>query len=277
MLAKKSLGQNFLKSESALKKIISTGNISAGGTILEIGPGMGALTEYLLATDANIISIEADIEMINFLKQRFAKEISTEKLKLIHGDILEFDIEKFNTEKSRNFLQKNIASGQSFEKYKLIANIPYYITGEIIRKFLSSNNQPTDMVLLVQKEVADRICAKDGKESLLSISVKTYCDPKIIQTVKAGSFVPAPKVDSAIIHLKNISKSFFEKNKITEKEFFKILHAGFAHKRKMLFSNIKKSKLMSTEEIEKVIKKSGTNKKIRAENLKPEDWLCFFD
>lgn len=258
--AKKSLGQNFLKSESALKKIIEVGEIKPDEIILEIGPGRGALTEFLLNADAKIFAVEADFEMIKFLEEKFSTQIANGQLNLIRGDILKFDIENFA------------------KKYKLIANIPYYITGEIIRKFLSTKNQPEKMVLLVQKEVADRIIARPektggvGKESILSISVKVYCEPEFIQTVKAGSFVPAPKVDSAIMAFNNISKTFFEKNNIGEEKFFEILHAGFAHKRKKLFSNLKEKLNLSTEKIQEVILKTNLDKNIRAENLSTEDW-----
>lgn len=274
-IAKKSLGQNFLKSESALRKIIETSNIQpnsgANDFVLEIGPGRGALTEYLLAAGATVTAIEADFEMIKFLQEKFATEISTGKLKLIHDDILKFDIEKFGKEIS---LDETSAS----KNYKLIANIPYYITGEIIRKFLSAENQPSQIILLVQKEVADRIVARseksgeNGKESILSISVKVYCEPKFIQTVKAGSFVPAPKVDSAIISFSSISKKNFARLS-DEKKFFDILHAGFAHKRKMLFSNLKEKLNLSTEQIEKIIAETKLDKNIRAENLSVDDWL----
>ncbi|HMO79077.1 MAG TPA: 16S rRNA (adenine(1518)-N(6)/adenine(1519)-N(6))-dimethyltransferase RsmA [Candidatus Paceibacterota bacterium] len=254
--AKKSLGQNFLKSKSAIKKIIEAGSIKTGDTILEIGPGTGILTEEILKFDIRLICIETDFEMIQILKEKFSKEILTKKLTLISGDITKI--------KLSTILEKNT-------KYKIIANIPYYITGEIIRKFLSAEKeyQPEKMVLLVQKEVAQRIVAKDKKESLLSISVKVYCEPKIIDVVKAGSFVPAPKVDSAIILFDKISKDFFIKNKIKENLFFEIIHAGFAHKRKRVLSNLKKIKNIKETDLPQSMKNE------RAENLTITDWLNF--
>ena len=201
--AKKSLGQNFLNSDGALDSIIKAGRVTKNDTVLEIGPGKGALTKRLLDTGAKVIAIEKDDRLIPILQELFAKEIQTKKLTLIHDDILEFDVSTY---------------GLKTNNYKLIANIPYYITGEITRKFLSGNFQPSLIVVLVQKEVAERITTaiqgsskvKEGKESILSISVKVYGEPKYIQTVKAGCFFPPPKVDSAILLIDNISKKNFE-------------------------------------------------------------------
>ena len=166
MKAKKSLGQNFLKSNIAIHKIIETGDISKNDLILEIGPGKGVLTEKILTKTKKIIAVEKDTLLCKMLKDKFSKEISEKKLILYEGDILDFDI------------KKNIGS----DKYKIIANIPYNITGAILKKFLTATNQPTDMVLMVQHEVAKRIIGKD-KESILSISVKAYGEPKIILKV----------------------------------------------------------------------------------------------
>lgn len=255
--AKKSLGQNFLKSERDLNEIVGAGNLKPADLVLEIGPGQGALTKKILETEAKIIAIEKDSELIDFLKNKFEEEIKNNKLEIINGDALDFDPEKTFSNK----------------KYKLIANIPYYITGAIIEKFLSLKNQPTEMVLLVQKEVADRIVAKDKKESILSISVKAYAKPKYIKTVKAGSFVPAPKIDSAIISFQNISKNFFQKNNTSEENFFTVLKAGFAHKRKVLISNLKeKFGNKDNKNLAEIFSKNKIDPKIRAEKLTLDDW-----
>ena len=248
---KKSLGQNFLNSDGALDAIIEAGKVTKGDVVLEIGPGKGALTKRLLKTGAKVIAIEKDDRLIPELQEIFAKEIKSKQLKLIHADILEFDVKSYLL---------NVTS------YKLIANIPYYITGEITRKFLSGDSQPSLMVVLVQKEVAERIIAKDKKESILSISVKVYGEPKYIQTVKAGSFFPPPKVDSAILLIDNISKKNF-KNSTDEKRFFEIVKAGFAHKRKTLSGNLKQ--IISKEKLAEL----GINEEERAENLTLTEWL----
>ena len=248
MRIKKSLGQNFLKSEGDLQAIVNAGNLTSDNFVLEIGPGRGALTTKILETGVKVTAIEKDDDLIPFLEDKFKKEISEGQLTLIHGDILKEDL-----------------SNRIPLKYKLISNIPYYITGLIIRKFLSETNQPKNMVLLVQKEVADRIMARDGKESLLSISVKAYAEPELIKIVKAGSFFPAPKVQSAIIAFRNISKDNFVD--VNEDKFFEILHAGFAHKRKKLFSNLKQKFDKDFSE------KSDLDSNIRAEKLTMKDWM----
>jgi len=222
--AKKSLGQNFLKSETALRKIIEAGEIKENDVILEIGPGKGALTKQLLVSSCQLIAVEKDKNLYELLKSKFQEEVLSSQLELVHNDILEFNLESYK------LLAKS---------YKLIANIPYNITGAILKKFLTEKNQPETMVLMVQREVAQRILARDEKESILSISVKAYGEPRMIAKVDKRCFSPAPKVNSAIIAIKNISRKFFEDNKIDEEKFWEIVKAGFAHKRKKLSSNLK--------------------------------------
>jgi 16S rRNA (adenine1518-N6/adenine1519-N6)-dimethyltransferase len=221
--AKKSLGQNFLKSEPALKKIIAAGEITSEDTILEIGPGKGALTKKILEVAGKVIAVEKDRELFAFLSEKFANEITEGKLILIEDDILNFEIVEF------------LSAG----KYKVVANIPYNITGAILKKFLTSEHQPERMVLLVQHEVAQRIVARDEKESVLSISVKAYGTPHLVMKVAARYFSPSPKVDSAVILISNISRELFEKSGVNEAKFWEIVKAGFAHKRKQLQGNLK--------------------------------------
>ena len=249
--AKKSLGQNFLTSESAVDTIIDTGDVAGNDIILEVGPGKGMLTKKLLLFAGKIIAIEKDHGLVAYLEEKIKKEIKDGKLDLIEQDILEYENKKLK------------AKG-----YKLIANIPYYITGQLIRKFLETKNQPERMVLMLQKEVANRIVAKDNKESILSISVKAYGEPKYIQTIKAGSFFPTPKVDSAILLVENISKKFF--NKFSEEKFFGALHAGFKSKRKKLSSNL--STIYPKEKVLETFKKLKLDENTRAEDIKIEDW-----
>lgn len=224
MKAKKSLGQHFLKSEKALSQIVDASNPTADDIILEIGPGHGVLTERLLSVTAQVIAIEKDTDLIPVLEERFAQEIASEKLALIHADILKFDTTTFHPPLST---------------YKLVANIPYYITGAIIEKFLSTPYQPELMVLLMQKEVADRIIARDKKESILSIAVKAYGTPKIVGKVPPGAFVPPPTVDSAILLIEGISRDFFidpetKAMLCNEALFFKVLKGVFGKKRKQI-------------------------------------------
>jgi 16S rRNA (adenine1518-N6/adenine1519-N6)-dimethyltransferase len=246
MRAKKSLGQNFLKSSAALGAIVDAGDLNKEDLVLEVGPGKGALTGKLLEKAGKVLAIEADEDMLPILQEKFEGE----NLEVKKGDILDFD-------------EKNLGS------YKLIANIPYYITGEIIQKFLSSTNQPEKMVILIQKEVAQRIVANDGKESILSISVKVYGKPKYIQKVPARAFTPAPKVDSAVLSISHISKDNFKE--VSETQFFTVVKTGFAHKRKKLVNNLEK--ITPKEEVLGLFEKLGLKKDVRAENLSVEQWI----
>ena len=316
MKAKKSLGQNFLKSALALKKIVEAGDISSEDIILEIGSGKGALTEKLLEKSDHVIAIEKDRELFEFLQNKFKKEIKDKKLILINEDILEFNssetIPKFlsGPRFPGSLSQPDHAKNFELFRWKIIANIPYNITGAILKKFLTEKNQPERMILMVQNEVAKRIVAHDGKESILSISVKAYGDPKMVMKVPARYFSPAPKVDSAVISIKNISRKVFtspqpsptppdlplsgeangfpltrgskgvkgEGEKIDEDEFWEIIRTGFAHKRKKLSSNLKKlidplliSPLAGGEKHTKNIFLYLENK--RAEELTLADWI----
>lgn len=247
MFAKKSLGQNWLISESAINTIVATGELYDDDTALEIGPGQGALTKQLLATGATVIAIEKDRELIPVLEEKFATEIKNKKLILINEDVTTYQLKNLPT-------------------YKLVANVPYYITGAIIRKFLSAKNSPTKAVLLLQKEVADRIVAKDSKNSLLSIAVKIFGEPKYIKKVPAGAFRPIPKVDSAILLIDNINQNKLKSAGVSEEKFFDVLHRGFAQKRKFLASNLKVPTSHLTD--------CGIGEKARAETLTVENWLC---
>lgn len=272
---KKSLGQNFLKSDKALRDIRDAADPRGTDLILEIGPGLGALTEVLLrfprlpsaaasgndGQAAKIIAIEKDDTLSLILEEKFRDEIKAGKLEILNRDILEFDPE---------ILQ--IYEDGNISRYKIVANIPYNITGAIIRKFLECSYQPQMMVLLIQKEVAERICSrgeKTGKESLLSICVKAYGTPSYVATVRAGSFHPAPKVDSAVLKIDNISKERF-KNTEHEDLFFQLVKLGFAHPRKILISNLSES--FDRETLVTFFVELHIPEKSRSEDLSIEDW-----
>ncbi len=249
--AKKSLGQNFLKSAEAVRDIISAAALSPADIVIEIGPGKGVLTKKLLENTGRVIAIEKDSRLIPILKEIFKHDSDSGKFEIREEDILESDPSTFP------------------KPYKIVANIPYYITGALVRKFLETPHQPSRMVLLLQKEVAQRIVARDKKESILSISVKAFGTPKYIATVKAKYFSPEPKVDSGILLIENISKDFF--NDISEDHFFKIVKSAFAHKRKMALGNLKE--LYSNEILESAFEKAGIQKTARAEDISLEQWL----
>ncbi len=287
MTPKKTLGQNFLTSEAAIHKIIATAKILPGETVLEVGPGRGALTKALIASGARVVAVEKDHQLCEELSAKFSAEIGNNagnsRLKIVEGDIMKISPEDIGLGKVRNSFSENSMDGHYNGDYKIVANIPYYITGQFLRKFLSAVAQPTSMVLLLQKEVVERIIAGDKKESLLSISVKAYGQPKKITVVKRGSFFPAPNVDSAIIVIENISKKIF--GQISEGKFFEIVRAGFAHKRKMLVPNLvqaTKGKLtveknLRREKILKLFAECDISEKIRAENLQLEQWKQIAD
>lgn len=259
--AKKSLGQNFLNSKAVARDIVRAGELSSADTVLEIGPGKGFLTQELLASGAQVIAIEKDDALVPLLKEKFAREIQERQFTLIHGDVLDI------AEQGPPLIQ--ILKGGPCSQYKLIANIPYYITGLILRMFLEEEQKPERMILMVQKEVADRIVARDKKESILSISVKAYGTPKLIKKVPARYFTPAPKVDSAILSITNISKNNFP-NPEDEQRFFSIVKTGFAHKRKKLAGNLKE--VFGSETIA-AMDGAGVDPNARAENVSLEQWL----
>ena len=272
------MGQNFLKSEPALRTMCSAGEIKSDDVILEIGPGKGALTTKLLKEADKVIAIEKDRELFEFLKEKFSNEIKNGKLGLINDDILKINLRELFLN-FLNGLAPRPPSSEDLKKipkiaredYKVISNIPYNITGAIFKKFLSSDIQPERMVLLVQKEVAERIVARDGKESILSLSVRAYGTPKYIMKVHKRFFSPSPKVDSAIVAINNISKNNFRTNE-EENNFFDVVRAGFAHKRKVLRKNLEILQ-KNPGQIVNIFEKLKINPKARAEDIKFEIWL----
>lgn len=261
---KKSLGQNFLNSKSVLSKILDAGEVGKEmgkrDLVLEIGPGRGILTEGLLNRGTVVVAVEKDDTLFADLKLRFESEIKAGKLRLIHGDILDFEVSKL--------LEAAGHKDNPSTDYKLIANIPYNITGMIFRKFLEEDIQPAAAVLLVQKEVARKAVARDGKESVLSMSLKAYGNVRYVDTVSRSNFTPKPGVDSAILKISGISRKFFAASGVDEKKFFRILKAGFAHKRKFLMGNLKND----IPNIESAFLRLKIDKKIRAEKLSLEKW-----
>jgi len=254
--AKKTLGQHFLHSGRALETIIETARLAAGESVLEIGPGRGALTEKLLAAGARVRAVEKDDDLIGWLQSKFSAAIKNKQLELIHADIFDF----LKTESSDAL----VGIPTLRRDWKLIANPPYYLTGQILRRFLTADQPPRLAVLMLQKEVVKRIIAADHKESILSISVKAYGEPRYIMTVPAKDFTPAPKVDSAIVLIDQINKNKFRDQ--SEEKFFVRLKRGFAGKRKMLKNNL--------ELTAKILDACQIAPAARAENLNLNQWLC---
>ncbi len=227
-----------------LSMVADAASITKGETVLEIGPGEGALTAVLLEQGAKVVALEKDARLIEVLKEKFKGK----KFEVIEGDALEYE--------------------PKLKKYKVVGNIPYYITGALFKKFLSGAVQPQTLVFLVQKEVAERI-ARSKKESILSLSVKAYGVPTYIKSVPAGAFVPPPKVDSAILLVSGISRGNF-KNTKHEERFFELLKAGFGQKRKMLGGNLKK--VLGPDYIS-ILQKTAISPAARAEDMPLEAWL----
>ncbi len=256
LFAKKSLGQNFLITPRVVEAIAQAGELEAGDTAIEIGPGKGVLTRALLSSGAKVKAIEKDDRLIPVLVDEFKEEIEAGQLQLVHGDVMEMDVES------------SVAAIEG--PYKVIANIPYYITGQIVRLFLSAPKKPELMVLMVQKEVATRIAARDGKESILSLSVKAYATPELVMNVSRGNFFPIPNVDSAVIKLSDIRNPFA--NKASEDRFFEVVKAGFAQKRKKLISNL--DGVLPRAELERKFAELGLDQNARAEDVPLEKWVA---
>lgn len=243
---RKNLGQHFLHNKGVVGTIIDTLAPTKNDCVVEIGPGTGVLTNILLDRAATVIAIEKDEQLVETLRKNFAAAIAEGRLVLYNDDIRDFTPEPYTLP----------------DKYLLVGNIPYYITGQILRITLAATPQPKRAVFMVQKEVAERVVARDGTESMLSLSVKAYGTPRYIQTVKRGSFTPPPRVDSAILAIKDISRDFF--SNIDEEFFFALVRKGFAHKRKLLKNNLGIS--------EELLAQCNIAPRARAENLSLNNW-----
>lgn len=245
----KSLGQHWLRDRNTLEIIANCAQLSQNDTVLEIGPGLGTLTSELLRQAGEVVAVEFDPGLSRKLPAQFPGK----NLKVINSDILEFD---FTT----------LPSG-----YKVVANIPYYITSKIVQQLMTTSNKPTVAVLLVQKEVAQRLAAKPGQMSILAISAQVFADVTLGGIVKAEMFTPSPKVDSQVVILKTRNSLFF--TDIKEADFFKIVKAGFSEKRKKLRSSLSGGLHLSKIEVETILSKAGINPSDRAESLSLDDWV----
>lgn len=252
--AKKSLGQHFLRSEKIASLIAETATSTQATTVLEIGPGEGILTRALLTRAKKIVAVEKDTRLIPRLQETFSNEVREGRLKIVEGDILTLDISSL---------------GLRPESYILAANIPYYITGAILRTVIGGATPPCRAVLLVQHEVAMRI-ARSKKESLISLAIKVYGTPRYIKKIPASFFSPAPKVDSAILLIENISRKNFP-TAIVEKRFFEILHAAFAHKRKQVGKELE---TIFGEKSTSALTSCSISPHARAEDIPLEHFLC---
>lgn len=251
--AKKSLGQHFLNNSRVPALMADAGDVKEGGTVLEIGPGTGVLTRELLSRGARVLAIETDKRALEALRNTFFDEITAQKLILIEGDVRRIDLG---------------ALGLRPSAYKVVANIPYYISGFLFRTFLEHEVHPSTLVFLVQKEVAERI-ARDKKESLLSLSIKVFGTPHYIKTIGKGNFTPSPKVDSAIVAVTGIGKKNF--TDLPQSFFFMVLHEGFKSKRKQLIGNL--TALLPRDELIPLFTSLHIPLTARGEDLTASTWL----
>lgn len=255
----KRMGQNFLIDDSVLEKIASAAKLSENDVVLEIGPGTGILTFSMAKKVKKIITVEKDKNLVKILNNELRIK-NIKNVEIIHSDILKIHNSLF----------------QIHDSYKLVANLPYYITSPIIRMFLEdppAGKKPELMILMVQKEVAERICAKPGQMSVLSVAVQFYAHPEVISIVPKTSFYPQPKVDSAIIRI--IPKRILPE--IDTGKFFNLIRAGFSAKRKFLINNLSCKLQIANGELQIAFGRAEIDLKSRAENLSVEDWIKIYE
>lgn len=251
--------------------MIEVACVVPGETILEVGPGTGILTQALVDAGAKVVAVEADADLIPALREKFG-----ERVRIIEGDILSSLRGARPTGRERRYFGRSgVASNASdeaiFPPYRLIANIPYNITSELIQKFLTSKTPPSELILMVQREVADRITAKPGDMSLLSVACQLYAECKRLFTVPAGAFRPVPKVDSAVVSLRLRQHPALGTQ--DPEEVIKIAKAGFSFPRKQLHGNLANAGFGTKENIKAILEAIGLNPRIRAEELSVEQWI----
>jgi len=255
---KKSLGQHFLNSDYVPRIMGDAGRVAAGDTVLEIGPGVGALTRELLTRGAKVVAVEADERAIATMADDFADAIAREDLRLEHADARTLDCADL---------------GLSDKQFKIIANIPYYLSGLLFRRCLESTCQPTDLVFLIQKEVAERI-ARSEKTSIIHHSVKVFGEPTYICTVGRNHFTPPPTVDSAVLAVQGISRRNFAESKIAPADFFHLLHIAFGQKRKQLQTNLNQSKQWDSTLVANALTAANIKSTARAEDCQTDQLLA---
>ncbi len=251
----RSKGQNFLINDKIYDDIIRAADLKSADTVLEVGPGLGFLTMKLAARVKQVIAVELDDQLADYLQIGIDSQ-DIDNVTIINEDVLKF-----------NFAE------QLPDNYKIVANLPYNITSIFLRQVLSNTHRPSSLILMLQKEVAERIIAQAPDMSILAVSIQYYADPQIIRKVAAGNFWPEPEVDSAIIKIElKPGKYSLEK----DKQFFRLVKIGFSAKRKMLKNNLAAGLKISTKTLENILVKNSFDPKIRAEELSLSDWHKLF-
>lgn len=246
-ITNKSLGQHWLNDEPSLQAMVDSVEIGRKDTVLEIGPGPGALTSKLVERAKQVVAVEFDADLARDLPTR----VPATNMQVINKDILQFNL------------------GDLPEGYKVAANIPYYLTNKILRILCESSNHFSQAALLVQKEVAERVCAKPGDMSMLSVSVQFYCQAKLGRLVPAEMFTPPPKVDSQILILTYRDKPLFD---VELREFFRIVKAGFSQRRKTLLNSLSAGLHLGRDQTSDILINAGIDPQTRAQNLSLEQW-----
>ncbi len=261
--ARKGLGQHFLVDGEVLEAIILAAGLTPTDVVIEVGPGLGVLTRELAKRAGRVISVELDRELAGILRESLS---SFDNVTVVSGDILKIDSEALVQEEGVELPHQTAAPFS----YKVVANLPYYITSPVLRHFLEASLKPELMVLMVQKEVAEAIVANPGKMSLLSVSVQFYGKPQIVSPVAARSFYPAPKVDSAILRVDLYPEPVFETGDTGS--FFELVRAGFSTPRKQLINSLMFGLRLPKGEILALLEKAGIEPKRRAESLTLDEW-----
>lgn len=250
--AKKSLGQHWLKDEASLAAMCDAAEVGLDDIVLEIGPGPGTLTAELVESAKEVIAVEFD----EALARDLPKRVPADNLRVVRQDILKFDLTSLPPD------------------YKVVANIPYYLTSNLLRVLCESSNHFSVAALLVQKEVTERVCAKPGDMSLLSVSVQFYCEPSLDEIVPAKLFTPPPKVDSQILKLRYRPQPLFPG--IDTRQFFRIVKAGFAQRRKTLLNSLSAGLHLSREQTSAVLERANVAPNTRAQNLSLDNWYALY-
>jgi len=248
---KKGLGQNFLVDDTCLQRIVEAAGVSPQDEVLEIGAGLGSLTRYLAARAGRVCAVEMDGRFMPVLK-KVLKDFNN--VTLVNADMMETDPGEWMRQPG----------------YQVVANIPYYITSALIRHLLESGVKPGCMTLTIQKEVAQRICAKAGDLSLLALSVQVFGNPRVALAIPAGAFYPAPKVDSAVLTVELLEKPLIPQEHLAE--FFNLAKAAFSHKRKMLHNALSGYAGLGAEGAARLLEKAAIDAQRRAQTLTLEEW-----